>query len=131
MVQFATQLAVFLENKPGTLARFCDALEEARINVLALCTGDTVDHCVLRMVLSDPGRALQLLEGHGAVVVETEVLLIEADNKPGTLARIAHKLSDAAVNIHYAYCASAPDLKKGLLVLRVSHPQKAMKVLNL
>jgi hypothetical protein len=131
MVQLTTQLAVFLENRPGALARLCDALQQAKINILALCTGDTVDHCVVRLILSDPGAALQLMERHGTVVVESEVLLIQADNKPGTLGRIAHKLAQAKVNIHYAYSATSPDIKRGLLVLRVSHPEKAMKALNL
>jgi hypothetical protein len=131
MVQLATQLALFLENKPGTLARLCDALNEAKINIHALTTGDAVDHCVVRLILSDSRRGLELIEAHGAVVIENEVLLIEGDNKPGSLAKIAHKLSNARINIDYAYCASAPDISRGLLVLRVNNPRKALKVLNL
>ena len=46
------------------------------------------------------------------------------------LARIAHKLADAKINIEYAYCATTPDAKKGLLVLRVRDARKALKVLN-
>jgi hypothetical protein len=131
MVQLTKQLALFLENKPGTLARLCEALDEARINVLALSTGDTVDHCVVRLVLSDPGRAARLIEARGAVVVENEVLLVQADNKPGTLGRIARKLAEAKINIDYAYCASVPDVKRGLLVIRVNNPKRAMQILNL
>jgi hypothetical protein len=131
MVQLATQLALFLENKPGTLARVCDALHEAKVNILAMSTGDTVDHCVIRLVLSDTHKAVRLFEAHGAVVVETEVLLVEADNKPGTLAKVAHALTRAKVNIDYAYCATPPDARRGLLVVRVSNTRKAMKVLNM
>jgi hypothetical protein len=131
MVTLATQLALFLENKPGALARLCDALQEAEINIHALSTGDTVDHCVIRLVLSDTRRALEMIEAHGCVVVETPVLLIEAGNKPGVLGRIAHKLAEAKINLDYAYFATSPTVKTGLLVLRVGNPQKAMKVLNL
>jgi hypothetical protein len=56
--------------------------------------------------------------------------MIEGDNKPGSLAKIAHKLADAKVNIEYAYCATPPDAKKGLLILRVGNAKKALKVLN-
>jgi len=129
-LQINTQLALFLDNKPGTLARVCDALAEAKINIHAISTSDTVDHAVVRMVVSDPRQALLLFEEHGTLVVDTDVLLVEGDNRPGSLARIAHKLAEAGVNIEYLYCSSGVDVKKGLLVLRVSDTKKALKVLN-
>src|SRR5215468_10727211 len=52
----ATQLAVFLANRPGALARVCEALANAGINIYALATSDTADHTVVRMVVSDPPR---------------------------------------------------------------------------
>jgi hypothetical protein len=48
-VETATQLAVFLANRPGALARVCEALANAGINIYALATSDTVDHTVVRM----------------------------------------------------------------------------------
>jgi hypothetical protein len=62
--------------------------------------------------------------------VEDDVLMIDGDNKPGSLARIAHQLAAAKVNIEYAYCATSPNAKKGLLILRVSDAKKALKALN-
>lgn len=129
-MQITTQLALFLDNRPGTLARVCEALREAKINIYAITTSDTIDHSVIRMVVSDPRRALLLFEDHGTLVVETEVIMITGDNKPGSLARIAQRLADADVNIEYLYCATSPDAKKGLLILRVSNPKKALKILN-
>ena len=129
-MQLAIQLALFLDNKPGTLARVCDALSAAKINIYAISTSDTVDHSVVRMVVSDPRKALLLFEEHGTLVVETDVLLIEGDNKPGSLAKICHKLAAAKINIEYAYCATPPDARKGLLILRVNNARKAMKLLN-
>ncbi len=125
------QLAIFLENRPGTLARVCDTFAQEGINIYALSTSDTVDHTVMRLVVSDYRKALQLCEERGTLAVEDDVLLIEGDNKPGTLARIAHKLATAKVNIEYAYSATPPGQKKGLLVLRVTNVKKALKVLNL
>lgn len=130
-LQAGKQLAIFLENKPGTLARVCDALAEAGINIYAFTTSDTVDHAVVRMVVSDYRRALHLFEERGTLVVEDDVLLVEGRNQPGSLAAIAHALADAGINIEYAYCSSAPGQQRGLLVLRVRDVPKAMKVLNL
>src|ERR1700716_1816153 len=97
----ATQLAVFLSNRPGALARVCDALAKAEINIHALATSDTIDHSVVRMVVSDPTKALMLLGESGALALENDVLMIESDNEPGTLARIADRLAHAQVNIEY------------------------------
>ncbi len=129
-MQITQQLAVFLENKPGTLARVCNELAAAGINIYAITTSDTIDHSVIRLVLSDPRRAMLIFEEHGTLVVDDEVLMVEGNNRPGTLARICHKLAQARVNIEYCYSATHPDAKRGLLVLRASDARKALKVLN-
>ena len=129
-MQIAKQLAIFLDNRPGTLARVVDALAEAKINIYAISTSDTVDHTVIRLVVDDYRKALNVFEAHGTLVVEDDVLMVEGSNKPGSLAKIAHKLADAKVNIEYAYCATHPTEKKGLLILRVADAKRALKVLN-
>ncbi len=129
-MQLTKQLALFLENSPGTLARLTDALSKAKINIYAISTSDTVDHSVVRLVVSDYRRALRIFEEHGTLVIEDDVLMLDGSNKPGALSEIAHKLAAAKINIEYCYCATPPDAKRGLMILRVSNPQKAMKVLN-
>ena len=129
-MEIATQLALFLDNRPGTLARVCDTLGDAGINIYALTTSDTVDHTVIRLLVSDTRRALLLIEERGTLVVETEVLLIEGDNKPGSLTDISHRLAKARINIEYCYMTTMPKSKKSLMVLRPSNAKKALKVLQ-
>ncbi len=126
----ATQLALFLSNKPGALARVCQALAEAEVNIHALSISDTVDHSVVRMVVSDPTRALMLLGEHGVLAIENDVLMIESDNEPGTLGKIAEELSKVQVNIEYAYLATSPKSNKGLLILRPNDVKKAQAALT-
>ena len=102
-MEIAKQLAVFLDNRPGALARVCEAFSEASINILALSTSDTVDHSVVRMVVDNPQSAIWLLEENGAMVEEDEVLLIDNSNKPGELAKLARALGKAGINIEYLY----------------------------
>jgi hypothetical protein len=129
-LQLATQLAVFLDNRPGTLGRMCEAFAQAKINIFAISSSDTVDHIVFRMVVSDPTQAKAILEERGTLVLSTDVLMIDGTNKPGSLAEIANKLGAAKINIEYAYSATHPTAQKGILILRVSDPRKALKVLN-
>src|ERR1700746_4045832 len=121
----ATQLSLFLSNKPGALARVCRALADAGINIHALSISDTVDHSVVRMVVSDPTRALMLLGESGVLAIENDVLMIESDNEPGALAQIAEQLGKAQVNIEYAYLATGPKSNKGLMILRPNDVKKA------
>ncbi|MGO9201272.1 MAG: ACT domain-containing protein [Limisphaerales bacterium] len=129
-MQITKQLAVFLDNRPGTLASVAEALADAKINIYAIATSDTVDHTVIRLVVSDYRKALHVFEEHGTLVVEDEVLMVEGSNKPGKLAQIARQLAHAKINIEYCYSATPPEAKEGLIILRVSNPAKALKALN-
>jgi hypothetical protein len=82
------------------------------------------------MVVSDPRKALHIFEAHGTLAVESDVLLIENENRPGMLSRIACRLAEHKVNIEYAYLASLPSARKGLLIMSVSDPKKALRVLK-
>jgi len=124
------QLALFLDNRPGTLARVCEVLADAGISIYAISTSDTVDHSVVRLVVSDPFRALRIMERYDVLVVENDVLMLDGLNRPGSLAGIAKALAAAGVNIEYAYCATDPNSDRGLMILRPSDITKAMKVLN-
>jgi hypothetical protein len=129
-MESATQLALFLSNRPGALARVCDALAKAEINIHALATSDTIDHSVVRMVVSDPTKALMLLGESGVLALENDVIMIEGDNAPGILAKIAERLGKAEVNIEYAYLAASPKADRGLIILRPSDVDKAQRALQ-
>src|SRR6266567_3914008 len=111
-MESATQLAVFLANRPGALARVCEALAQAEINIHAQATSDTVDHSVVRMVVSDPTKALMLLGEAGVLALESDVLTIETASQPGILAKIAERLADAKVNIEYTYLAAGREAER-------------------
>jgi hypothetical protein len=108
----------------------CEALANAEINIHALTTSDTVDHTVVRMVVSDPTKALMLLGEAGVLALETEVLMIETASQPGVLARIAERLAKVEVNIEYAYLAGGRGAENGLIVLRPSNIEKARNALR-
>src|SRR5438067_7984096 len=129
-IEPATQPAVLLASRPGALAPVCEALAKAEINIHALATSDTVDHSVVRMVVSNPTKALMLLGEAGVLALESDVLMIETDNKPGVLARIAERLAESEVNIEYAYLAGSREAAKGLIILRLSDVEKAQNVLR-
>src|SRR5437764_890559 len=129
-IESVTELALFLSNRPGALARVCEELAGAKINIHALSISDTADHSVVRMAVSDPTKALMLLGERGVLALETEVLMIETENHPGVLGQIADRLADAEVNIEYAYMAATLNSPNGLMILRPDDVEKAQQVLH-
>jgi hypothetical protein len=129
-MEIVKQLSVFLANKPGMLADVCDELAKADINIFALTISDTADHSVVRMVVSEPEKALAIFEERGVLTVGSKVLAIENNNQPGMLAKISSRLAKAKINIEYAYLATSPKAKKGLLIMRVDDTKRALKVLK-
>lgn len=124
-----TQLSIFLENKPGVLARLCRTFSQQKVNILGLSVSDTVDHAVVRLITSNPAKASAILEEAGVLVVETEVLSLSLPDQPGVLAALADKLSKAKINIEYAYGTTQE--AGGNLILRVSDIPKAKKLLKI
>ena len=124
------QLSVFIANKPGTLASVCEELAKHKVNIYALTISDTTDHAVVRMVVSDTQKAMHLFERRGLLVIDNNVLMIDNSNKPGSLAKIATRLAKAKINIEYAYLATSPASKKGLLIVRTDRVEKALSVLK-
>src|SRR5256714_15405381 len=129
-LETSTQLAIFLENRPGALSLVFEALAKAGINIHALTVSDTVDHSVIRMIVSDPTKALMLMGERGVLAFEHDVLCIDAANERGVLGKIADALSRAQVNIEYAYFATGGTAPKGIIVLRASDVEQARRALS-
>lgn len=124
------QLSIFMPNRPGVLARTCSVLSDAGVNIMAMAVHDTVDNAVVRLLVDQPTKALLLLENEELYVLEQDVVVVEIDNAPGRLARVAQILAQADMNIHYAYCTATATQPSGCLVLKTDQPDRALDVLN-
>jgi len=129
-MEITSQLAIFLENKPGALGRVCETLLEDDISILAVSVADGVDHAVVRLVVDAPSRAIHLLEERGILVSENDVILLNAKNRNGMLLEVTRRLSRAKVNIEYLYFTVRSSQKVGVMVLRPSNVNKAVAALQ-
>ncbi len=125
----ATELSLFLENKPGALAAILTDFKKHHVNLEAISILDHSDHALVRMVVTDKQRALDVLEGAGLLVICADLLRIEAANRPGALGEVAAKLARAKINIQYLY-GSVGISTRANLFLRVSDLKRARKVLE-
>jgi hypothetical protein len=124
------QLSLFAENKPGHILGPCRLLAKEGIDIRALSLADTQRFGILRMIVSDPGRARTLLEGSGAVVKVTEVLAVEVPDRPGGLADVLAAFEGTAVNIEYMYAFPFARGQKAILIFRFDDPDAAIASLQ-
>ena len=129
-MQVTTQLSVFLENRAGVLARLAADLARHRVSIRALTVANLVDHAVVRLVVSDPRRALHLLGERGVLAFTSDVLAVEVPDEGGTIADIARRLGRAGINIEYAYGSGPAGGGKAVIYLHVSNLRKARGVLR-
>jgi hypothetical protein len=124
----ATELSLFLENKPGALAAILADFKKHHVNLEAITVVDHTDHALVRMIVGDAQRGLDLLERAGLLVIEATLLRIEASNRPGALGEVCTRLARAKINIQYLY-GSVGISTRACLYVRVSDVARARKVL--
>ena len=101
-----TDLTVILSDSPGELARLGEVTGAAGVNIrgMAAFTGD--GRGVIHVLVDDDvvARARQELERAGiGLADEREVLVVDIQDRPGSLGELARELSEANVNIDLAY----------------------------
>ncbi|HZJ85130.1 MAG TPA: ACT domain-containing protein [Syntrophomonadaceae bacterium] len=121
----AKQISVFLENKAGRLSHVTRVLGEADINIRALSIADTSDFGILRIIVSDPEKAYNILKEAGFTVSETEVIAVQVPDSPGGLADVLEQMSDASLNIEYLYAFLGTSENDALVIFKVEDFAKA------
>ncbi|HPB68283.1 MAG TPA: ACT domain-containing protein [Candidatus Omnitrophota bacterium] len=125
-----TQLSVFLENKKGRLYDVASALGGAGIDIKALIIAESGEFGVLRMVVSDPGRAVEVLKEHGLVASITDIVAVEVNDHPGGLAAVLKILDEYDINVEYMYAFVEKNTDKAVVVFRFDDLDKAIATLT-
>lgn len=129
-MEFVHEVTARLENKPGRLAKICDALTDEKVNIRALSIMDPGERSVLRMVVDQLEPTRQVLTSLGTEYEITDVLAVEMDNRPGALGRILERLAADHINIEYAYASGSSAPGKSLGIFHTSNPKRALQVLQ-
>ena len=126
---FITQISVFVENRVGGLEEVIGLLAANGIDISALSLADTTDFGILRMIVSDPNKAVKVLKENGMAVKLTDVLAIAIQDQPGGLAAVLDYLREAGISIEYMY-AFIGKSNGALAVMRTCEPEKAVETLQ-
>lgn len=122
------QVSVFIENRQGRLDQVVGLLGDNGIDLAALSIADTENFGILRAIVSDPEKAVPLLQANGYTANLTDVTAVAVPDSPGGLAGVLRLLKEADVSIEYLYSLVRRVEESAVLVLRVNEPEKALRL---
>jgi hypothetical protein len=122
------QLSIFLENKTGRINDVTTILGKNGINMQAFSMAEAADFGILRLIVSEVDRALELLKENNFAVKVTDVVCIRCSNTAGSLASVLEKLAEKEIFIEYMYAFADGDYAN--TVIKPNNLEKCVAVLE-
>ena len=122
------QLSVFLENKTGRINEVTKILGTNGINMKAFSMAETADFGILRLIVSEVDKAVQVLRDASFAVMLTDVVCLNVPNVAGALSGILETLAANEIFIEYMYAFSEGETAN--VVIRPNDLDKCVAVLS-
>jgi len=123
------ELHVIAPNQPGVLAGISEALGRNHINIESLAAEAMGDSGVIRLITRNASKAKQVLEKLGYNVMDSDILVLRLQDRPGELARVSSLLGERGINIENVYLLSK-EAGASVLAVRVDNHEAAKQLLK-
>lgn len=123
------QISIFIPNKKGSLSELTNILVAHEIDIRAIAVFDTTEFGILRIVVDNPDKTVEVLREEGIIAKVTEVLAVEPEDKPGALSEIFEILRDNDLNIEYIYSFVMRKTEMPYIVLKLDNQERGAEVL--
>ncbi|MEW5945176.1 MAG: amino acid-binding protein [bacterium] len=123
------QISINMENTPGKLSTVSELLGKEGVNICAISIAESADSSIVRIICSDPDRALGVLKSKGHAVQIRDVLAVRTPDHPGGLNAMLKPLAAAGVNVDYLYSCLRRIEDDAIIILSVSDMDRSLKVL--
>ena len=124
------QLSIFLENKKGRFTEVAKILGEAGVNMSAFTVAENSDFGILRLIVSDTDKAIQVLRERLYAVSVADVVCLHCPNQPGALAKAMDIITNAGIFVEYMYAFTFGMDDKAVIVFRFEDPLHAIELLK-
>ena len=125
---FVKQLCIFIENKSGKFQELTDVLSTNGINMFSLSLSDSTSYSVVRMIVSDPNKAQEVLAQKGFASVVNDIMAVKLDNEQGELNTLLKALKEQNIDVQYAYALTSG--KSASILLKTSDDKKAETIIG-
>jgi len=123
------QISVFLENTTGRLSEVTKTLANAKINLRAISIADTADFGILRLIVDKNDEAINALTAAGFTTRQTDVVAVEIEDVPGSLAMLMDVFQQSQVNIEYLYASLEGQVGKAVVIFKLEDHEKGQSIL--
>lgn len=120
---------VYVQDKPGELAKVCELLGSNGVNIKAISSERTHPMPMIKIVTDDEVTTRNALARSGIRFELREVISLRMPDRPGELGKIARRLAKAMVNVESIYILGREGAMTDI-ALTVDNPKKAQEVLN-
>lgn len=124
------QFSIFAPNKLGELNTLMRLIETSNLRVCALAVADSNDCSIIRLVVSQPERAFEILTSGGYKFCEIDLLVVELPSRNQPIVSICSSLLKAEVNIHYCFPLMVRPYDRPALAFSVDNVELASQVLD-
>jgi len=124
------QISVFLENNAGRLGEVTNVLASAGINLRAISIADTTDFGILRLIVNKYDEAIKALNDAGFTTRISDVVALEIEDTPGSLARVMDLFRKTQVNIEYLYSSLEGETGKAVIIIKMGDHQAGHEIIR-
>ena len=124
------QFNVFLENRVGALLDLVRRFETTKVRIISISIIDTADCAIIRLVLSDPERAYEILQFGKFMFTESDLLVVQLPDGEQPFLKICKTLLAAEINVHYAYPLLVGPKGHPALLLHVENQEQSVQTLT-
>jgi hypothetical protein len=124
----AKQVSFSLPSKIGLLFEVSALITAAKINIEAICAYEMDEQGFFMLMTDNPAKTKKIVSHRGAEVSVDDIIAVEMPNKIGELQKVAKKISDAGIDIHYIY--GSPVKGRMTIILKTANDKKAITILN-
>lgn len=127
------EISVSVANEVGVLAKMTSFLVNHGINIETIVgySSNMGNQGELIFITDNNVAAVgELLNNGYEDIRETDVIIVELENRPGTLKNISELLSANDININYLYCTTCSRGCPAKIVLSTSDNDRAFEILK-
>jgi hypothetical protein len=111
----AFDLVIDIENTPGALAEVAAAISDAGVNLAAATCIGAHERAEMHILVKHPEavRHALALSHQLAITRESQVVVVDIEDRPGALSDITRKVAEAGINLDLVYIATRDRLVLG------------------
>ncbi len=118
-----------VKNETGLLGQVTATLAVAGVYIIHLCAYTVKSKGYFQIITRDAKKAKEALKHLAPKAVERDVVVVEFENKVGTLAPVARLLGSNNIEVQYVYGTSGDGFKI-VGVFSTTNNRKAVQIIN-